>query len=194
MGRPGLAGRVPAPGWRGGVNPAGPAGTRRRRTWSTATSPQPAPNRLWVADATRIPCGEGVFWLAAVRDAFSNRIVGLEDLRPLRHRPDPRPRSSTASGRATSATASSSTTATGGRTTRRFRFSQRLQDNGILPSMGSIGDSLRQRADGELLVDAEDRTGLPHEPGGPATRPRTRSSPTSTPGHDMRVILVLTGP
>ncbi|NWJ69481.1 hypothetical protein HX744_02610 [Pseudonocardia sp. ICBG1122] len=36
----------------------------------------PAPDRLWVADATRIPCGEGVFWLAAVRDAFSNRIVG----------------------------------------------------------------------------------------------------------------------
>jgi putative transposase len=35
-----------------------------------------APNRLWVADATRIPCGEGAFWLAAVRDAFSNRIVG----------------------------------------------------------------------------------------------------------------------
>jgi transposase InsO family protein len=36
----------------------------------------PAPNRLWVADATRIPCAQGVFWLAAVRDAFSNRIVG----------------------------------------------------------------------------------------------------------------------
>jgi transposase InsO family protein len=35
-----------------------------------------APNRLWVADATRIPTGQGVFWLAAVRDAFSNRIVG----------------------------------------------------------------------------------------------------------------------
>jgi transposase InsO family protein len=33
-----------------------------------------APNRLWVADATRIPCGEGVFWLAAVRDVFSRRI------------------------------------------------------------------------------------------------------------------------
>ena len=30
-----------------------------------------APNRLWVADATRIPFGEGVFWLAAVRDMFS---------------------------------------------------------------------------------------------------------------------------
>jgi putative transposase len=36
----------------------------------------PAPDRLWVADATRIPCGEGVIWLAAVRDVFSNRIVG----------------------------------------------------------------------------------------------------------------------
>jgi transposase InsO family protein len=35
-----------------------------------------APNRLWAADATRVPCGEGVFWLAAVRDAFSDRIVG----------------------------------------------------------------------------------------------------------------------
>ncbi|MFE9789806.1 IS3 family transposase [Nocardia salmonicida] len=34
------------------------------------------PDRLWVTDATRIVCGEGVFWLAAVRDAFSNRIVG----------------------------------------------------------------------------------------------------------------------
>lgn len=26
--------------------------------------------------ASRIPCGEGVVWLAAVRDAFSTRIVG----------------------------------------------------------------------------------------------------------------------
>ncbi|PZG02777.1 hypothetical protein [Micromonospora deserti] len=35
-----------------------------------------AQNRLWVADATRIVTGQGVLWLAAVRDAFSNRIVG----------------------------------------------------------------------------------------------------------------------
>jgi hypothetical protein len=27
----------------------------------------PAPDRLWVAGATRVPAGEGVFWLAAVR-------------------------------------------------------------------------------------------------------------------------------
>jgi transposase InsO family protein len=29
-----------------------------------------------VADLTRIPTGEGVLWLASVRDAFSNKVVG----------------------------------------------------------------------------------------------------------------------
>jgi transposase InsO family protein len=99
-----------------------------------------APNRLWVADATRIPCGEGVFWLAAVRDAFSNRIVGwktsdrcdtdlilaaleygvwsrdVRDQQLIHH-----------SDRGSNYTS--------------FRFAQRLADNGILPSMGSVGDS-----------------------------------------------------
>jgi transposase InsO family protein len=100
----------------------------------------PAPNRLWVADATRIPCGQGVFWLAAVRDAFSNRIVGwktsdrcdtdlilaaleygiwsrdVRDQQLIHH-----------SDRGSNYTS--------------FRFAQRLADNGILPSMGSVGDS-----------------------------------------------------
>lgn len=34
------------------------------------------PNRLWVADLTRIMTGQGVLWLASVRDAFSNKVVG----------------------------------------------------------------------------------------------------------------------
>jgi putative transposase len=98
------------------------------------------PNRLWVADATRIPCGEGVFWLAAVRDAYSRRIVGWKtsdrcdtdlvlgafeygvwsrDLAggPLIHHSD----------RGSNYTS--------------FRFGQRLADLGVLPSMGSVGDS-----------------------------------------------------
>jgi putative transposase len=99
-----------------------------------------APDRLWLADATRIPCGEGVFWLAAVRDAFSNRIVGwktsdrcdtdlilaaleygiwsrdVRDQQLIHH-----------SDRGSNYTS--------------FRFAQRLADNGILPSMGSVGDS-----------------------------------------------------
>jgi transposase InsO family protein len=99
-----------------------------------------APNRLWVADATRIPCGEGTFWLAAVRDAFSNRIVGwrcsdrcdtdlilgaleygvwsrdIRDGRLVHH-----------SDRGSNYTS--------------FRFTTRLADNGILASVGSTGDS-----------------------------------------------------
>jgi putative transposase len=100
----------------------------------------PAPDRLWVADATRIPCSQGVFWLAAVRDVFSNRIVGwrcsdrcdtdlilgaleyaifsrdVRDQKLIHH-----------SDRGSNYTS--------------FRFSQRLADHGILASMGSVGDS-----------------------------------------------------
>jgi putative transposase len=82
---------------------AGLQGAYLRKQWRTSSTrqdpratPAPdlverdftaaAPDRLWVADATRIPCGEGVFWLAAVRDVFSNSRRRLEDLRPLRHR------------------------------------------------------------------------------------------------------------
>ena len=35
-----------------------------------------APDRLWVADITSIPTGEGFLHLAAVLDAFSRRLVG----------------------------------------------------------------------------------------------------------------------
>ena len=35
-----------------------------------------APNRLWVADLSWIPTGEGPLWLASVQDGFSRRIVG----------------------------------------------------------------------------------------------------------------------
>ncbi|MCP3785310.1 DDE-type integrase/transposase/recombinase [Micromonospora sp. A3M-1-15] len=81
-----------------------------------------------------------MFWLAAVRDVFSNRIVGwrcsdrcdtnlilgaleygiwsrdVRDGQLIHH-----------SDRGSKYTS--------------FRFAQRLADNGILPSMGSVGDS-----------------------------------------------------
>ncbi|MFE2758237.1 IS3 family transposase [Actinosynnema sp. NPDC059335] len=114
---------------------AAPAPDRVNRDFTA-----PAPDRLWVADATRIRTGEGAFWLAAVRDAFSNRIVGWKtsdrcdtdlvlgaleyaiwsrDVRDgqLIHHSDR------------------------GSTYTAFRFTERLADNGILPSMGSVGDS-----------------------------------------------------
>ncbi|CAM04219.1 putative transposase [Saccharopolyspora erythraea NRRL 2338] len=71
----------------------GLVGAHLRRGWKTGSTRQDpchssapdlvdrdftatAPNRLWVADLTRLLTGEGVLWLASVRDAFSNRIVG----------------------------------------------------------------------------------------------------------------------
>ncbi|MET8355197.1 IS3 family transposase, partial [Micromonospora sp. NPDC005206] len=62
-------------GWRGGSTRQDPRHTPAPDLVNrqfTATGP----NRLWVADATRIPCGQGAFWLAAVRDVFSRRILG----------------------------------------------------------------------------------------------------------------------
>ncbi|MEU7588216.1 IS3 family transposase [Micromonospora sp. NPDC049230] len=126
-------------GWRGGSTRQDPRHTPAPDLVNRQFTAD-GPNRLWVADATRIPCGEGVFWLAAVRDVFSRRIVGWKtsdrcdtdlilaaleygiwsrDVRDgqLIHHSDR------------------------GSTYTSFRFSERSQDNGILPSMGSVGDS-----------------------------------------------------
>jgi transposase InsO family protein len=107
-----------------------------------------APNRLWVADLSRIPTGEGPLWLASVRDAFSRRIVGWKtsdradtDLvlgaleyavwgRGLDRRGDAdpaQPRLIHHSDRGAQYTA--------------IRFTQRLDDAGIAASTGSVGDS-----------------------------------------------------
>ena len=98
------------------------------------------PDRLWVAHATRIPCGEGVLWLAAVRDVFSNRIVGWKT--------SDRCDTDLALGALEYAIWSRNVRdgqlihhSDHGSTYTSFRFANRLSDNGILPSMGSVGDS-----------------------------------------------------
>ena len=100
----------------------------------------PAPNRLWVADLSRIPTGEGPLWLASVRDAFSRRIVGWKTsdradtelvLGALEYglwsRKVERERLVFHSDHGAQYTA--------------IRFTQRLVDAGARPSMGSVGDS-----------------------------------------------------
>ena len=100
----------------------------------------PAPNRLWVADISRIPTGEGPLWLASVRDAFSRRIVGWKAsdradtelvLGALEYalwsRQVERERLVFHSDHGAQYTA--------------IRFTQRLVDGGARPSMGSVGDS-----------------------------------------------------
>ncbi|MFC8048135.1 IS3 family transposase, partial [Nocardia sp. NPDC057353] len=98
------------------------------------------PNKLWVADATRIPCGQGAFWLAAVRDAFSNRIVGWKT--------SDRCDTELVLGALEYAVWSRDVRDGGlvhhsdrGSTYTAFRFANRLADNGIAQSMGSVGDS-----------------------------------------------------
>ena len=100
----------------------------------------PAPNRLWVADISRIPTGQGPLWLASVRDAFSRRVVGWKAsdradtelvLGALEYalwsRQVERDRLVFHSDHGAQSTA--------------IRFTQRLVDAGAQPSMGSVGDS-----------------------------------------------------
>ncbi|MFB0633484.1 hypothetical protein [Streptomyces sp. AB3(2024)] len=66
-----------------GVSPRRPRGfTRRDPAAETVADPvqcdftADAPNRLRVAGITLVSTGEGPWWLAAIRDAFSRRTVG----------------------------------------------------------------------------------------------------------------------
>lgn len=138
-----------------------------------------APDRLWVADATRIPCGEGVFWLAAVCDAIFHRIVGRRCsgrcdtdlvLGALEYEVWIR---NVAGGQIVHHSDRGSNYTS-------LRFGQRLEDHGILASMGSVGDFY----DNALMENfstlrPSSSTG---NSGGPARRPRTNCSPTSTVG------------
>jgi putative transposase len=99
-----------------------------------------APNRLWVADLTRLLTGEGVLWLASVRDAFANRIVGWAT--------DPRATTALRLTALNHALRSREVRAgqlihhsDKGAQHTALRFTQRLVDAGVAPSTGSTGDS-----------------------------------------------------
>jgi putative transposase len=135
----GLQGAFLRKGWKGGStrqNPRHTAAPDLVERDFTAT----APNRLWVADLTRIPTGEGVLWLASVRDAFSNKVVGWATaaradttlaLTALNHAL--RSRQVRAGDLVHHSDKGCQYTA--------LRFTQRLADAGIAPSTGSVGDS-----------------------------------------------------
>ncbi|RAY10614.1 IS3 family transposase [Actinomadura craniellae] len=99
-----------------------------------------APNRLWVADLTRVLTGEGVLWLASVRDAFSNRVIGWKTA----------PRADTDLVLTALEYALWSRDVRAGQLVHHsdkgcqytaIRFTRRLADAGIAPSTGSTGDS-----------------------------------------------------
>ena len=99
-----------------------------------------APNTKWVADLTRLLTDEGVLWLASVRDAFSNKVIGW----------DSGPRASTELVISALDYAIWSRDVRGGQLIHHsdkgcqytsLRFTQRLLDAGIAPSTGGVGDS-----------------------------------------------------
>jgi len=137
-----------------------------RRGWQTTTRPgrpettadTPAdlvdrdftaqrPHQLWVADLTYVRTFQGFFYLAMVLDVFSRRLVGwmmgdtlrtelvLGALEMALHRRDTAPPADARgehqlihhSDRGSQYTS--------------FAFSRRLNDAGVVPSVGSVGDS-----------------------------------------------------
>ncbi|WP_081485395.1 IS3 family transposase [Mycobacterium xenopi] len=99
-----------------------------------------APNQKWVADLTRILTLEGVLWLASVRDAFSNKVVGW----------DSGPRATTELVCSALDYALWSRDVRDGQLIHHsdkgcqytsVSFTQRLLDAGIAPSTGGVGDS-----------------------------------------------------
>jgi len=101
----------------------------------------PAPNRLWVSDFTYVATWTGFVYVAFVIDAFARRIVGwrasrtahatfvLDALDQALHarRPSPRGELVHHSDR-------------GGQYLS-IRYTERLADAGVVPSVGSVGDS-----------------------------------------------------
>lgn len=135
----GLQGAFLRKGWKGGSTTQNPRHTAAPDLVNRQFDAD-EPNRLWVADLTRIMTGEGVLWLASVRDAFSNKVVGWAtavraDTRlvltalnyALRSREVHDGQLIHHSDKGCQYTA--------------LRFTQRLADAGIAPSTGSVGDS-----------------------------------------------------
>lgn len=71
----GLQGVFLRKGWKGGSTTQNPRHTAAPDLVNRQFDAD-EPNRLWVADLTRITTCDGVLWLASVRDVFSNKVVG----------------------------------------------------------------------------------------------------------------------
>ena len=175
----GLQGAFLRRGWRGGSTKQNPRHTAAADLVNRDFT-APAPNRLWVADATRLVTGEGVLWLATVRDAFSRRIVGWKtsdrcdtdlitaaldyaawsrDIRDgqLIHHSDK------------------------GSNYTSIKFAERLADNGSGPR--PVRSATRSTTPWRRTSSPCSRSScITGRRGEPAIRPRTRSSSTSTGG------------
>jgi putative transposase len=99
-----------------------------------------APNTLWVADITYVPTGEGWLYLASVLDAFSRRCIGWSMADHLRTELVLAAVELALARRQPPREAGLIHHSDHGCQYTSLAFSQRLQDAGIVPSMGSVGD------------------------------------------------------
>ena len=101
----------------------------------------PRPNALWVSDFTYVATWQGFVYVAFVIDAFARRIVGWRVSRSAQAGLRPRcagagaPRSPARAGRR-----SHPPQRPRRRNTCRSRYTERLAEAGIEPSVGSVGD------------------------------------------------------
>ena len=137
---------------------ARPAPDLVRRAF-TATGP----NQLWVADITYIPTGRGFLYLAVVLDVWSRRIVGWAMETHLRTALVLAALDMAVEQRQPRAVIHHSDQ---GCQYTALAFGARCRQAGVRPSMGSVGDCLRQRTLRELLCHARVR----------APRPRSATS------------------
>jgi transposase InsO family protein len=120
-----------------------------------------APNQLWVTDINEHPIREGKVHCAVVLDAFSRKVVGWSI------------DASQTAALVTNAlgmaighrtpTADTVIHSDHGVQFTSWAFTCRAKDSGLLPSMGSIGDCLRQRGDRVVLGTHANRTAQPQE-------------------------------
>ncbi len=133
-------------------------GTRRGATVRTTTSDPdadrpadlvnrdftvPAPNRLWLADLTYVRTHSGWVYVSFVIDAYSRRVLGWQASRSMRTELALDALEMAVSGRRRDGRSTEGVTHHSDRGSQylSIRYSQRLDDNDIVASVGSKGDS-----------------------------------------------------
>jgi putative transposase len=122
----------------------------------------PAPNRLWTADITYLHTDEGFLYLAFILDVYSRRVVGWSMASHLRselvadalqmalHRRNPSIGLIHHSDRGAQYTALS--------------FGKRLEEAGIVPSMGRAGSALDNAISESFVSTLKSEIGASHYP------------------------------
>ena len=130
----------------------GPTGRGPRRSRFVAA----APNRLWVADLTYVATWSGFVYVAFITDVYSRMIVGWQASRSLRSdlALDALEQAIWARGRHARELVHHSDR---GVQYLAIRYTERLAEAGAVNSVGSRGDSLRQRARGDDDRALQDR-------------------------------------